>query len=72
MGRAARGLARPVDLCRDVDRRFYRRRYDAVAAAAMFAGQLRSQIDLDALDTELIAAINRTVQPSHVTLWLRR
>lgn len=55
-----------------VDRRFYRRRYDASAAAAMFAGQLRSQIDLDALDTELIAAINRTVQPSHVTLWLRR
>jgi hypothetical protein len=55
-----------------VDRRFYRRRYDASAAAAMFAGQLRSQIDLDALDAELIAAINRTVQPSHVTLWLRR
>jgi hypothetical protein len=54
-----------------VDRRFYRRRYDAAAAAATFAGRLRSQIDLEALDSELIAVIDQTVQPRYVTLWLR-
>ena len=41
------------------------------AAAATFAGRLRSQIDLEALDSELIAVIDQTVQPRHVTLWLR-
>ncbi len=54
-----------------VERRFYRRRYDAAAAAATFSGRLRSQIDLEALDNELIAVIDQTVQPRHVTLWLR-
>ena len=54
-----------------VDRRFYRSRYDAAAAAETFAGRLRAQIDLEALDNELLATIEQTVQPRHVALWLR-
>jgi hypothetical protein len=54
-----------------VDRRFYRRRYDAERAATAFTTHLRGQIDLEALNRELLWVINDTVQPSHASLWLR-
>jgi MFS family permease len=54
-----------------VDRRFNRRRYDAQRTAAAFAAQLRQQTDLDTLVTELVAVVDRTMEPTQVSLWLR-
>jgi hypothetical protein len=54
-----------------VDRRFNRRRYDAVRIVEGFAVRLRDQVDLDALHGELLAVVDQTMQPTRASLWLR-
>jgi hypothetical protein len=54
-----------------VDRRFYRGKYDAERTLDAFTARLRDEVDLGALQGELLGAVNETVQPSYASVWLR-
>jgi hypothetical protein len=54
-----------------VDRRFDRRRYDAVRTVRSFTARLREEVDLDVLADELLGVVHSTTQPTHASLWLR-
>jgi hypothetical protein len=56
---------------RAVDRRFNRRRYDAVTTIERFSIRLREQIDLNTLTGELLAVVDQTMEPTRASLWLR-
>ena len=57
---------------RVVDRRFNRARYDADTAVAAFAARLKDAVDLEAASAELVDVVHRSLEPAHVSVWLRQ
>ena len=71
---AAAALFNPLRrrIQRLVDRRFNRARYDAEATVAAFTARLRDAVEIDAIREDLLDAVNRAVQPTHASVWIRQ
>ena len=71
---AAAALFQPLrrHLQAGIDRRFYRRKYDAARTLAAFSARLQEEVELSRLTDELLTVVNETMRPAHVSLWLRR
>jgi hypothetical protein len=70
---AAAALFNPlrIRVQRLVDRRFNRARYDAEATVAAFTARLRDAVEIDAIRTDLLEVVNRAVEPTHASVWIK-
>ena len=55
-----------------IDRRYFRRKYDAAKTLDAFSAAVRDEVDLDKLSEELLVVVHKTMQPTQVSLWLRK